>query len=192
MNDKNFIWDRLVRITHWLVALGCIINIFIVRPGSIIHQITGYIIFSLVIIRLLWGIIGAKFPARVRDMIPTILGMKIHIEEIRNREHKTIGHNAFGLLFIWSAWLLIIAIAGTGYMAALTTETGSIIPAVNEYIFDLAYDYQLYHYNFSELHGLLVNILEVLIILHILAVFLTSKWLKHNYIRAMIHKTKNK
>lgn len=184
MNAKYFTWDLVVRITHWVVAIGCILNFLIIRPGSIPHQVIGYIVFIFVLIRLIWMFTGAKSPARLRDMLPTIAGMKAHIEDLKAGEHRGVGHNSFGLLFIWAAWGLLVAIVITGYFAAIAAESGSIVPELNEAVFELAYDY-----DFKELHEVLVTILEGLVVFHVLAVFITGKLLKHNYLRSMIHKS---
>lgn len=183
-----FTWDILVRLTHWLIVLGFILNLFILRPGSFAHQIVGYIAASAVIIRLLWAMAGAKYPARIRDMIPTPSGIAEHWQELKAREHWHDKHNSIGLLFIWTAWLFILAIAATGYLAAAadTEHAGSLLPYTDR-IEDFAYAY-----NFGKIHAKLVAIMQALAAMHIAAVFITSRLTRHNYLRPMIHKIRRK
>lgn len=188
----HFTWDGVVRTTHWLVALGCLCNLFVLRPGSVAHQAIGYSIAVLVLLRLLWALTVARAPARLRDLIPTPQGFRTHLADLRLREHRELGHNAFGLLFIWAAWLLLFALAGTGYLAALSSETGGIVPALSTGIEDFAYDFQWFGQNIEDWHGIFATVLQVLVCVHVVAVFATGKWLRHNYLRAMIHRPKEK
>ncbi len=178
---SDFAWDRLVQITHWLIALGCGLNLLVLKPGALAHQAVGYMVVILVVVRLLWAVTGARAPARLRDMIPGIAGMKAHLTEIKFRQHQSSspGHNSFGLLFIWAAWGLLLALAATGYLAALMGES-SLLPGVSV-LEDFAYDHDL-----DNVHGLLANGLGILVIFHIVAVVVTGIWLKHNYVQAMI------
>lgn len=182
----QFTWDRVVRITHWLIALGIGLNLFVLRPGSEAHQLIGYGIFLAVILRLLWAITAAKYPARLRDMCPTIRGFQQHIRELKQRKHQSHKHNAIGLLFIWSVWLLIMAAAITGYLAAITSETDSLLP-YSTWLEDIAYDYPV-----EKIHGVAVQLIQWLALIHILAVFITGKITHHNYLRPMIHALRDK
>lgn len=178
---RYFTWDRIVRFTHWLIVLGFFLNLFVLRPGSSLHQGIGYGILMLIIIRLIWAMTGAKYPARMHDMLPTLTGVAEHLQELKQRQHRQDKHNAVGLLFIWSAWLLLIVIALTGYLAAISSDADSII-AYNNAIEDLAYNYP-----FEDIHKVLVRIIEGLAAIHIIAVWLTGKITRHNYLRPMIY-----
>ena len=187
--EKPFYWDRLVQLTHWAVAAGCLFNWFVSTPGSIFHQLTGYAVLAFVVVRLLWSLCGARKPARLRDMLPTPSGMKSHLRALKMRDKslEAQGHNSFGLLFIWAVWLLIPAIAVSGYLAALgNSELTAVLPAFVPQWEDFAIFNAL-----DEVHVFLVTFLEVLVFIHIVAVFFTGHWLRHRYLASMIFRQKD-
>lgn len=170
MDEKKFVWDKVVRSVHWIVAIAVFANLFATPPGSPPHQVLGYVALGLVVLRLLWSFTGAKKPARFRDLMPTVSNAKHHLQDLqRGEDTAEPGHNAFGLLAVWAMWLCIIALAFTGYHAAGET--------------DLYYDY-----NLDDWHEVIANILLAIVGLHILAVIATGWRVKRNLIRPMIHK----
>lgn len=188
--DKPFYWDRLVQLTHWALVCGCLFNWFVSTPGGTPHQLTGYAVLALVVVRLVWSLCGARKPARLRDMVPTFSGMKRHLRVLKARDKSLEGHghNSFGLLFIWAAWLLIPAIAVSGYLAALgNSELTPVLPAFVSRWEDFAIFNAL-----DEVHILLVTVLEVLAFVHVVAVLFTAHWLKHRYLASMILGEKDK
>ncbi|MCD1125940.1 cytochrome b/b6 domain-containing protein [Jinshanibacter sp. LJY008] len=160
-------WDGVVRITHWCVALGFLINrLHITEPGKTLHQIVGLTVAALVIVRLIWGMTGAKGPARLSAIIPTCSAIRQHLEEVRQRSaHRSLGHNPIGAMSIWLFWFLLPLVALTGW-------------AQDTALID--------RWPVDEWHYWLVNSVTVLVGLHILAVVALSLWLKRNLIAAML------
>lgn len=178
MSSEKFTWDKMVRSSHWIVALCVMANLWVVRPASLPHQALGYVAVAMVLIRLIWAVLAAEKPARLRDLIPTPRGLLAHLHELKHRQNHAHGHNHFGLLAIWLMWACIFGLAFTGYHAA------------NETLFlDQMYDRG---YELDEIHGVLANILQAIVILHVLAVVFTSWWLKHDLVRPMIIKPRAK
>jgi cytochrome b len=62
-------WDRLVRITHWSVAVAVLLNGLVTTEGGQVHVWIGHAAFALLALRLIWGFVGtaearfASFPA---------------------------------------------------------------------------------------------------------------------------------
>lgn len=169
MRDDKFVWDKLVRASHWLVAAIVLLNLFITEEGEDAHQYLGYLAVALIAIRLIWSATFAKSPARFLDLIPTIDGFKRHFQEIKQRKENPnhSGHNAFGLLAIWLMWVCIIGLGVTGYLSDS----------------DWGIDNDI-----DDVHELFANILQATVILHVFAVFVTSWWFKRSLVKAMIHK----
>lgn len=164
-NDKPFAWDGVVRFTHWAVAAIVFANVFIDEAGEATHRYLGYTALGLVICRLLWSVTAAKSPARLRDLMPTIAGFGEHLSEIKQRHagnHR--GHNAFGLLAVWAMWGCIIALGVTGFLS--DTDWGI-------------------DNDISDWHEAFATILQAIVVLHIIAVFATSWWLKHNLLKTI-------
>lgn len=167
---EKFVWDIVVRITHWVVACAVIANLFFTEPGENVHKIMGFIAIGAVALRLLWSFTLAKMPARLRDLIPTPTNARHHLNELKRGEDSgAVGHNAFGLLAVWAMWGCLAALAFTGYHAANFT--------------DLSETYAL-----DNWHETAANILLALFVLHIAAILFTSWRLKRNLVRPMIHK----
>lgn len=160
-------WDNVVRTTHWLVAVGFLVNRFeFTSPGSDWHRAFGIAIAALVVLRLLWGVTGARGPARLSALIPSVAGVREHVHEVRDRTaHQVLGHNPFGAIAIWLFWIGLLLIAATGV-------------AQDSF---LSSEWPIY-----EWHGLLVDFVTGLVVVHILAVIGLSLWLKRNLLAAML------
>lgn len=169
MREQAFVWDKLVRLSHWLVAAIVLLNLFITEEGETPHRYLGYAAVTLIAIRIIWSLSWAKVPARFVDLIPTASGLKIHIQEIRQRQENPnhTGHNDFGLLAIWFMWLCIMGLGISGYLS--DTDWGI-------------------DHDIDDIHEWIANFLQAVVILHVLAVFLTSWWFKRSLVKAMIHK----
>lgn len=155
MKHQDFVWDKVVRASHWLVALAVLANLFLTKPASLPHQILGYLAVAAIAIRLLWSVSFASFPARFRDLIPTPRGIKAHWQELKQGREEALGHNHWGRAAIWALWLCVMGLAWTGTLIRLEH--------------DWYYDYHL-----DDVHEALANILLSLVVLHIAAVCLSS------------------
>ena len=54
------VWDPMVRIFHWTVALLFVANMTVLDEDSLAHIYAGYAMFGIVLVRLIWGVIGTK------------------------------------------------------------------------------------------------------------------------------------
>lgn len=54
------VWDPLVRIFHWTVVFGCVLDLFVLEEGRTAHNVVGYVVAGALAIRLLWGFVGPK------------------------------------------------------------------------------------------------------------------------------------
>lgn len=160
-------WDSIVRVTHWCVALGFLINrLHISEPGSTVHGFIGLIVAALVVIRLVWGVTAAKGPSRLSVLFPTKTAIGHHIHEVRTRSApKTLGHNPIGALGIGLFWICLLLVAFTGW-------------AQDSSLMDL--------YPVEQWHYWLVNFVTLFVCLHIFAVVFLSFWFRFNLIRAML------
>ncbi|WP_138933446.1 cytochrome b/b6 domain-containing protein [Roseovarius arcticus] len=110
------VWDPLVRLIHWSLALTILVNGAFIDGESKLHEWIGYVALGLVGIRLVWGILGpphARFsafplnPARaIRYVRAVIRGDKI----------VHLSHNPLGALMAYNLWLTVIVLGVTGYM----------------------------------------------------------------------------
>ena len=54
------VWDPLVRLIHWSLAIAIILNGAIVDEESSLHEWIGYFAVGLIGVRLIWGLIGSS------------------------------------------------------------------------------------------------------------------------------------
>jgi cytochrome b len=110
------VWDPLVRVFHWTVALGVIANLSVLRHDKPVHIIVGYVVLAALAVRLVWGLVGSRH-ARFADFVPSPRRLLTYLQALRNRrEPRYLGHNPAGAAMI-VALLLLLAIAGvTGWM----------------------------------------------------------------------------
>ncbi|AKH90086.1 cytochrome b/b6 domain-containing protein [Edwardsiella tarda] len=160
-------WDAVVRLTHWSVALGFLLNrLYLTVPGSLWHRGIGLTVAGLVLLRLLWGVTFARGPARLSAFIPTPHSLIQHLRELRSRTvPQTLHHNPLGAIGIWLTWLLLLSIALTGW------GQGSA----------LAWRWPL-----DLWHLWLIEALTAVVCVHVLAVIAMSVWLRRNLIAAML------
>ncbi len=146
------VWDGPTRLFHWtLVVLMVFSWITGTRGGDALawHFWSGYAILTLVLFRIVWGLIGgthARFVNFVRG-VPSALH---HVRELFSRGPTSdVGHNAIG------GWMIVVLLAvllvqtGTGLFAdddivttgplgdLVSSGTRSRLTTLHKYNFDL-------------------------------------------------------
>ena len=161
------VWDILVRFTHWTVAAGIIANLVFTEDGSELHEVVGYVVVGLVVIRLLWGLIGTRY-ARFSNFFPTPTRLKHHLADLSARrvDEQHLGHNPLAALMMFTLWAVIIGLGLTGYFMEIKLLGNK----------DLM----------EGLHEFLANSLYLLVPLHIISAIVMSYWERQNLIKAMI------
>lgn len=167
---KYDIWDPLVRVFHWALAAGFAANALLLEDDGSAHQLVGYAILALLMVRLVWGFIGPRH-ARFGSFVPTAGAIGGQIADLaRGRKRVHLGHTPLGALMIWNLIVTLLAISATGI--ALTQPGFSGI----EWI--------------EEAHEGLVIWAEISVAAHIAAVIWESIRSGVNLPRAMITGTK--
>lgn len=109
------VWDPLVRLIHWGVALAVLINAFS-EDESAFHEWVGYTAMGLVAIRLIWGLVGPN-TARFSAFPPNPMAALSHVRSILTGQSKIhLSHNPLGALMVYNLWATLIALGVTGYM----------------------------------------------------------------------------
>lgn len=120
----HVVWDPLVRVVHWSVALCILLNAIIIEDDSAWHLYVGYIALGLVLVRLVWGIIGQKY-ARFSAFPPNPAAAKRYVRDLLRGDRTVhLSHNPMGALMVYNIWVTIIIISGTGFMMGTTRFFG--------------------------------------------------------------------
>ena len=117
---KQRVWDLPLRLFHWSLALLVGFSLYTGINGGFremdYHMISGYAILTLVIFRVIWGIIGSTH-SKFRSFI-NLSQLVPYTKRLLNRDKTdTVGHNPLGALSIVAMLLVLGTQATTGLFA---------------------------------------------------------------------------
>lgn len=160
------VWDPLVRLIHWGLALTILLNSTVIEEESALHEWIGYVAVGLIGVRLIWGLIGSPH-ARLSGFPPNPVAALRHLIAMFKGD-KTIHltHNPLGALMVYNIWLTVLALGVTGYMMGTIRFFGV------EWV--------------EEVHEIAFNWLVVSIALHVGGVLFDTWWTGVSLMRAMI------
>jgi cytochrome b len=181
------IWDPLIRVVHWLLAAGVLIDWATDEPRWM-HVWLGYLAGALVILRIAWGFVGpenARFVSFVRGpraVFDYLAGL------IRFSSKRYLGHSPAGGAMIVALLIMIAATVGTG-MANLAADQGTgplsgVIAKVERPPRVLGV--RRPQLVMKQVHETVANITLVFVVLHVFGVALASFAHRENLVRAMI------
>lgn len=160
------VWDPVVRLFHWTVVTGCVLNLFILEDGESPHRIVGYVVAGALAVRLVWGFIGTKY-ARFADFVPTPARLVAYVRALRHgHEPRLLGHNPAGAVMMLALMALLAGVCLTGWMSTLDAFWGE--------------DW------LEELHETLGNAILVLALLHAAAALFESVRHRENLVWSMV------
>lgn len=160
------VWDPVVRLFHWTLALGCIANLTVLREAEAAHRIVGYVVVAALMVRLLWGVIGSRH-ARFADFAPGPRRLVGYLAAfIRGREPRYLGHNPAGAVMMLALMMLAGICGATGWMMGLDAFWGDR--------------------RIEAAHKLAANMILIMAGLHVLAALAESWRHRENLIAAMI------
>ncbi|GEO37134.1 cytochrome b561 [Skermanella aerolata] len=118
------VWDPVVRIFHWTVVAGCLANLFIVEDGGRAHEVIGYAVAAVLVVRLVWGFVGTRY-ARFSDFVPGPRRLAEYLTLMaQGREPRQVGHNPAAAVMMVVLMALLAAVSITGWMATLDAFWG--------------------------------------------------------------------
>jgi len=162
------VWDAVVRLTHWAIALLVLVNLGLPEEGARAHQLVGYGVLALVGLRLAWGVVGSR-EARFSAFPPSLGAARAHLRALMAGTapvHRS--HNPLGALMVYALWAVLIALAATGMVAVLADLPTPMTEAM------------------EEGHEALSSLLIGLVVLHVAGVLAESLRSGVNLMRAMI------
>jgi cytochrome b len=178
------VWDIPVRAFHWTLVVLVAISLVTAQIGGNamqIHEWSGFTILTLVLFRLLWGVLGsthARFNAFVRG--PRAV-WNYSTSLLRGRPPFHVGHNPLGGWMIVALLGSLLLQAGTGLFANddIMTE-GPLAKHVSKEISDLV----------SKIHEGNSKLLLALILVHVAAALYYLLARRDNLIASMVTGTK--
>jgi len=159
------VWDAVVRAFHWLLVVAFVIAWSTGDDLKDLHQIAGYAIAFLLVIRVVWGFIGSTH-ARFSDFVfhPTVVILNL-IDTMRLRARRSLGHSPAGGAMVIVLLVILTVTCATGIM--MTT--------------DAFWDFKWV----EDTHETVANLTVVLIGFHLAGVSLASLKHRENLVAAM-------
>jgi cytochrome b len=160
------VWDRIVRLSHWLLAASFIVAYFSAESERwrLVHVVSGCLVFAVVFMRVVWGVMGTRHALFANFLrAPRFAIAYLKSLATPNPEHHT-GHNPAG------GW----AVIGLLGLSAIASITGW-----------MAYN-NLGGTQLGEWHELASKLALLLVIVHVAAVVLSSYLHKENLLLAML------
>jgi cytochrome b len=201
------LWDPLVRISHWGIAVVVIGNGLVTKAGSVSHVTLGWIGMALLLIRLLWGLIG-PVEARFSAFPPNPAAALRHLAQmLAGRPAGHASHNPAGAIMAYALWAMLAVVIGTGLVMTggaspmkiaqqqATLESGdwsTLAPASGEAQSGAENDAEGDDDGddeggwIKEVHEVAANLMLILAVLHVAGVVVESRLMRRNLVAPMI------
>jgi len=191
------LWDPVVRLTHWGIAVAVLLNALVTEGGSLTHISLGWLGMAFLVLRLIWGGLGPA-EARFSAFPPNPLAALRHLGELLRgtpREHPS--HNPAGAMMAYALWASLATVIATGLVmtggatpmkvarekAAVASGDWSALISPGES--SEKGDNALRH-TAEEIHEVAANLMLVLAVLHVAGVALEGRALRRNLVAPML------
>ena len=164
---RTLVWDAPVRVFHWLLVAS-FATAWLTSDSerwALVHITAGYTMAVLVVFRIVWGLVGTRH-ARFGDFVRGPRAVASYLKSLLSgRPEHHAGHNPAGALAILALLGLALFTVATGW--ANYNEIGGEV--------------------FEDVHEALASIMLGIVVVHVLAVVLSSRLHRENLVAAMIH-----
>ena len=118
------VWDPLVRIAHWSVAILVAVEMLNEAGANPWHRYLGYAAGALVMVRLAWGLFGSRY-ARLTAMAHRAKHVVSYLRSAQRAGVQSYaGHNPLGACMAFALWLLVLLVVITGGLLQLDAFWG--------------------------------------------------------------------
>ena len=183
-SKEILVWDLPTRLFHWLLVVFVTISFVTGHIGGNamqVHERSGFVILSLLLFRLMWGFFGSRESRFVTFVHGPAAVLRYAKALARSEKLRYLGHNPLGGWSILAMLITLLTQAVTGLFATDDIFTqGPLYPLVSDATSHLL----------TRIHQLNQNIILVLIVIHLLAIFFYLFVKRENLIKPMIVGTK--
>ena len=113
------VWSKLIRLTHWVVAVALILNLYFLEEGDTAHEYVGYTAAVFVVIRLIYGFISKDMAAFINFPISWTSLNEFIRSKINFDKKDYTGHNPAASVVYIFIWACILSLALSGWMMGL-------------------------------------------------------------------------
>ena len=176
------VWDLPTRIFHALL-IACVADLVITGElaGEAMqwHFLFGYAVLTLVLFRLVWGLVGGHW-SRFVHFVPSPSQLRTYVKALRSHDAPpSVGHNPLGALSVMAMLGILLIQVFSGFISddeiAATGPWTSLVP--NDWI-ELATQY---HAEVGK------TILIILVILHVASILYYKRFKGEDLVTPMIY-----
>ena len=194
MTEKRLVWDLPLRIFHWVLVLSLLGSWYTAEMSSKgefiefrgqqygyaeVHFWLGYFALGMILFRVMWGFVGPRH-ARFANFLPSPGRFLTYMKTFHKRDSKpSPGHNPSGAVVVLVLLLMVGAQAVTGLFLIDNTD---IFPAPYHAAVSDATSGLL-----MKFHHLNFEVLQWLVVLHVLAIIFYRIYKGQNLVGPMIH-----
>jgi cytochrome b len=160
------VWDPFVRLFHWSLTLSIAIAWLSTEEWRWAHEAAGYVSGVLVLARIFWGFLGARYARFAQFVRPPSTVVAYLTAIFSGTERRYLGHNPAGGAMIVTLLAGIAATATTGWLLTTDLFWGSRPMAL--------------------LHSLCGDAVVILVGGHVMGVVFASRRHRENLVRAMV------
>lgn len=165
--ERVRVWDPLLRLCHWGLALTLLAAWLTRRGGGLWHEWLGYAALAILALRIAWGWLGPR-EARFAQFVPSPARTWSYLRLLaRGRAPRFLGHNPLGAWMTVALLATVALVAGSGWL--YTTDR----------FWGVAW--------MEAVHGTLTDLLTGLVALHVAGAAFTSWRQRENLVAAMLH-----
>ena len=114
------VWDLPTRAFHWILALcvcASLSSAWIGGNAMVWHLRFGYVVFALLLFRLLWGFVGGHWSRFATFAYSPVTSLRYLRGQSRPDEHHHVGHNPLGAFSVFGLLVILAAQVGSGLFA---------------------------------------------------------------------------
>lgn len=175
------VWDPLVRVFHWSTVGLFAGAYFSAEWGqNETHLIIGYGLVSMLVVRLLWGVLGSHHARFANFWYGPRHSLHYARSLITGKPDHYLGHNPLGAAMVFVLLALLLVMSVTGLLLAAGLEFEGPLLVLNPLFSDEAM------YRFLSIHRFTVYLLLGGVALHVVGVITSSRLHRENLVLAMI------
>jgi cytochrome b len=113
------VWDIAIRLFHWSLVITFTLAWITAEDWDQAHEYAGYAVGGLVLFRILWGFVGAKY-ARFSDFVYSPAAVYRYLgDSLRHKAKRYLGHNPAGGAMVGAFIVMLLVATGTGILATM-------------------------------------------------------------------------
>ncbi|WP_374391663.1 cytochrome b/b6 domain-containing protein [Tabrizicola sp.] len=192
------VWDPVVRLTHWGIAMSVLINALVSDGGSLLHVTLGWLVMALLLLRLVWGVLGPA-EARFSAFPPNPVAALRHLGQLlTGRVAHYPSHNPAGALMVYAFWAALAVVVATGLLMTggatpmqvaeekAAVASGDWSALIKDGESESSDEDKRLRHTAEEVHEVASNLLLFLAALHVAGVFVEGRAMRRNLVKPML------